>query len=413
MNQLETIHIVTAAGAARQKRRARRSAHMKNESSSGNVLSGMPALDPASQWSQKVKDKKQLFGPHMRIAVGGQTDGEHISSKDEDWEPVFWHCSPPSLLEEVMRSEAWADGVLDYTPTDVAAKKAMDLGIPYVGVVYSETHKELLLRRLASLIVKDMLTEGHSLFNAEAGKLMQVPGLQAAKATVKPPAPKKAAGGPANPPAGADGAAKAAQPAPAPKAAVAKAAAGDAGPGKRPAQGPVLKHRSDPPFRHITYRALFPVQGGCCTTEGPAITLSKWGPILSNSRNERYEDTRNLSKPGPNKLWESARAHSCQQKAYKKPGSARARARSSVFFANLAGSVRFSMENCQFRRELSIFHRKRTIPAGIRKSTPQDRQPITIHEWPPLSGEAGAGTSSAHQALKARLDALKNQATSA
>ncbi|CAE7861416.1 unnamed protein product [Symbiodinium necroappetens] len=190
LNQLETVHVVTSSSAAKQKRRNRRAAHMKDDTSSGNMLSRMPL--PESTWVETCGTKKKLFGSQMRIAVGGQTDGEALNTKDGDYEPVFWHSASPLVLEELFRSESWADAVIDWTPTDVTAKKTIDLGIPYVGICYTETHKELLLTRLASLALKDCLTEGHSLYMPAVAKILEIPGLQkkpAAKA-----APKVAAG---------------------------------------------------------------------------------------------------------------------------------------------------------------------------------------------------------------------------
>ena len=189
LNQLETVHLVTSSAASRQKRRSRRAGHLKGESSSGNILSGIPLPDLSSSWAETVATKKTIFGPHMRIPVGGQTDGEALNSRDEDYEPVFWHGSSPVLLEEMLRSECWADAIVDWTPTDVAAKKAMDLGIPYVGIAFTEAHKEMLMKRLATLMTKDMLTEGHSLYCAEVAKLLEVPGVNKkplAKAKVAP-----------------------------------------------------------------------------------------------------------------------------------------------------------------------------------------------------------------------------------
>ncbi|CAE7547537.1 unnamed protein product [Symbiodinium sp. CCMP2592] len=194
LNQLETVHIVTSSAASKQKRRPRRAGHLKGETSSGNILTGVPLPDASAAWSESVVTKKAIFGNQMRIAVGGQTDGEPLYNKDDDQEPVFWHMSSPVLLEELLRSECWADALLDWTPTDVAAKKAMDLGIPYVAVAYTETHKELLMKRLATMVAKDMLTEGHSLYCAEVAKILEVPGM------AKKPLPKAKAAAATTPP---------------------------------------------------------------------------------------------------------------------------------------------------------------------------------------------------------------------
>ena len=101
----------------------------------------VPLPDLSLSWCETLKTKREIYGPNMRIAVGGATTGEPLNHSDSDYEPVFFHCSPDVIVKELLRSESHATVMLDWTPTDVAARAAMELEVAYVGVVYTLAHQ--------------------------------------------------------------------------------------------------------------------------------------------------------------------------------------------------------------------------------------------------------------------------------
>ncbi len=141
----------------------------------GNVL-GPVMLDKLDDgWLMKASDKKTLYGPH-RVPVGGPTKDSDADSGseeectrvvgDNDIDPVFHNYLPVSFYRELIHSFCLV-GVYDQTPgPGCFAFAAIQAGIPYCGLCFTERHAELLYARLTDQVLAAFMEESHPLYNA-------------------------------------------------------------------------------------------------------------------------------------------------------------------------------------------------------------------------------------------------------
>lgn len=122
--------------------------------------------------------KKDLFGAANLPAVGGSLSesggagdaGTNQKSENQkkraptDLEPVFYHAMPHHVSEEMFQGLP-PSSIVDFTPGDgkvqiLAAKKR----IPCLAVCFTDTHSDLLKKRVEAEIFKAMLDENDKLF---------------------------------------------------------------------------------------------------------------------------------------------------------------------------------------------------------------------------------------------------------
>lgn len=182
LQQLETCFLV--ANPSNPPVRRNRVSDPKT-TTSGNVIAGAPLINLNTSWCLTLSLKKELFGA-MRIAVGGTVpDGGAIERSDEKVEPVSWHATAELIWVELLKSETQATAVLDWCPVDVLPFKCLELGIPYIGIVFTKRHGELLYERLAEMVWWKMCRDEKSRFyRPELAKILGT------KKSAKPPVPK-------------------------------------------------------------------------------------------------------------------------------------------------------------------------------------------------------------------------------
>eukprot|EP00438_Fugacium_kawagutii_P027340 Skav236345 [mRNA] locus=scaffold918:73896:76401:- [translate_table: standard] len=129
----------------------------------GNAIAWLakPAWsDVGAVWSVSVGQKRAIFGPSNLPLPGGPCPVEHEAEgkpKDSEIVATFWHESPPSLAAEVAHFLN-CKAVVDLTPgSGHWALWSVKKRIPYAGIVMTELHKDLLLKRLITKTIEGML----------------------------------------------------------------------------------------------------------------------------------------------------------------------------------------------------------------------------------------------------------------
>ena len=108
------------------------------------------------------------------MPVGGASDAGTVPERrDANLEPVAWHQTSAPVWMELLRSECVAGCVIDWTAMDVLAWQSLELGIPYIGICYTEKHCRALYDRLATLMFHKMKEEG-KFFRPELAKILNV-----------------------------------------------------------------------------------------------------------------------------------------------------------------------------------------------------------------------------------------------
>ena len=187
---LETCYVVTSPNKPHVRRARVSKTFAENGSSAGNVLCNVPRPPLQQGWCASVEDKRAIYGD-MRERVGGATEGDLTRSRgDKDIEPVNWHQMHHDVYQELLKSETGAACLVDFNPFENAAQCAMAHDILYVGLVFSEIHKEELLKVLAADTFRRMHTEGDKLYRPALASVLKL------TAVVRPnPKPKPKAEG--------------------------------------------------------------------------------------------------------------------------------------------------------------------------------------------------------------------------
>jgi hypothetical protein len=165
----------------------------------GDVLADVKVPPPEAVWQLTWKEKKQLYGKKQLIAVGGKTDagcvgrdsGQIAKRTDATVEPVIFHPMPPWFYETIL-SDFFANKVFDLTPTDEEfAYVCLCLHVGYVGICYTQEHKEFIERRLIERLAVDMADASTPVYNAAyalaVGKAPEKAAIKGRKKTEKDP----------------------------------------------------------------------------------------------------------------------------------------------------------------------------------------------------------------------------------
>eukprot|EP00438_Fugacium_kawagutii_P011016 Skav214772 [mRNA] locus=scaffold3923:18507:27693:- [translate_table: standard] len=131
----------------------------------GSVVNQMEK-DKDETWRMPLSQKKLLFGPANRVPVGGKPEVEgsdkHGRRRDVDEEPVS------EIFEEFNVSH-----MLDLTCCDgKAAYAAICKRVPYIGIVFTQEHASLLMKRLEYKVFQAMQTAGSPLYEASLAAVL-------------------------------------------------------------------------------------------------------------------------------------------------------------------------------------------------------------------------------------------------
>ena len=141
-----------------------------------NGLGPVVLPDISSLWHVSWPVKKDIYGKHGLIPVGGKAPGEDDTGSEADEpgratpppqarnagtsEPVAWHSMPQLFWQEVL-FDFKVGAVIDLTPADgLLAQAAWHTRIPYTGLVFTPKHADELLQRLQSSLIAGATREG-------------------------------------------------------------------------------------------------------------------------------------------------------------------------------------------------------------------------------------------------------------
>jgi len=115
-------------------------------------------------WNSDFKQKRAIYG--YRLVACGAVDQEHsINRPDNGMEPVFFTCWPAYFYENMFQVMS-AHAVVDCTAgPGEAAKAALTLRLPYIGICLTEMHVETLTQHLVEWLLQAFKTVGHRLYN--------------------------------------------------------------------------------------------------------------------------------------------------------------------------------------------------------------------------------------------------------
>jgi hypothetical protein len=159
--------------------------------------------DVASLWHVLWPLKKEMYGRHGLIPVGGRAPGEDEESDAEEAtkappvprnagtsEPVAWHAMPQLFWQEIL-FDFKVGAVIDLTPADgTLAMAALNARIPYTGLTFTSKHAEELLGRLQSLVLAGATREGDSWYDPHLVDALTTKPTAKAKAKADPAAAK-------------------------------------------------------------------------------------------------------------------------------------------------------------------------------------------------------------------------------
>ena len=98
-----------------------------------------------------------------QLAVKAGRRACHIR-EDSNIDPIFMHSLSPKFHEELIHSLC-IHAMVDGTPgSGAAAVACMCKRIPYLGLCFTDSHKELLMQQLIHLMIKEMETEDSALY---------------------------------------------------------------------------------------------------------------------------------------------------------------------------------------------------------------------------------------------------------
>ena len=127
--------------------------HNFNGSTAGSIVGPvvMPSLD--ATWEVQWQQKQALYSPKNFVAGGKLADDqEELECKKQNAErtpdskePAFYHSYPETLYEDLLKAFN-IKGVIDLTPGEgVLARAAFKRSIPFVGLPFTESHRDLLI----------------------------------------------------------------------------------------------------------------------------------------------------------------------------------------------------------------------------------------------------------------------------
>ena len=182
LDQMEHFHFITES-TMKQSKRPR--LHVAGQTTAGTVLGPMKLPNLGHAWVMQVADKKKMYGSTARILPGGPcpvpTDATSAPKRtDETFEPVSWHGSTKQLWEEllnhvgVFKPKNQIPCIIDLTLGDgVLATLALEHGIPYLGVAFTQFHADKVRQKLVQEVFQMFMDVQSPLHKPVLLKLLQ------------------------------------------------------------------------------------------------------------------------------------------------------------------------------------------------------------------------------------------------
>ena len=138
-------------------------------SNMAEIITPVPLPVWKDQWLLERPTKLKLYTPNGRhLSSGPNPDPDFVAPKfDNAREPVAWHSNHIKLYEEFLVSYQ-CKAVVDLTTCDEQfALACVHMKVPYLGICWGDTHKELLDKQLGSRMWSEYRTEGSALYRAD------------------------------------------------------------------------------------------------------------------------------------------------------------------------------------------------------------------------------------------------------
>lgn len=152
LHQLEAIHMVTQSPLQYTKRSRK---FFEGSSNAGNIFGPIATPDPSASWLTTYREKKEMYAS-FRAPVGGTVEHDENEGRgkrkrqDSDIEPMSFHSTQREVYLELLHSHP-PSAVIDFTSCDGGfAMACLEAGMPYLGIAFTEKHKQGLLQHLAS-----------------------------------------------------------------------------------------------------------------------------------------------------------------------------------------------------------------------------------------------------------------------
>ena len=153
--------------------------------------------DPSQTWTLSLRQKRALFSEDNLPLPGGQLPGGQSSDqkpkgvKQDELLPVFFHESGELLAAELIHA-LQPRSVIDMTPgSGHWAFVCACQRVPYCGVCFTDTHRDMLYRRLISRTIDAMCDANSDLYDPSFAQLLGQSKGEGAKPVPKPkPTPK-------------------------------------------------------------------------------------------------------------------------------------------------------------------------------------------------------------------------------
>ena len=144
----------------------------------GLAIQGVGVPTYSEMWLLDRSQKVALYGTLGKVLASGSMPGADEVPRPEfgsgaNLEPVAWHSSTVTFYEELL-SALNVKAVLDATASDASlAIACLRLKVAYAGVVWTETHRNLLDARILKQLFLEYRTESSPLYQPLLCKLMK------------------------------------------------------------------------------------------------------------------------------------------------------------------------------------------------------------------------------------------------
>lgn len=117
------------------------------------------------------RDQEKLYGDRLIGSADSCDKDARNERRDDSVEPTFYNFLPQSFYSSCMQAMAAATVIDLASGPGEAAKAAMALRLPYLGLCLSEKHVLELHKHLTSWTLDCMAREGHQLYNPKYAQL--------------------------------------------------------------------------------------------------------------------------------------------------------------------------------------------------------------------------------------------------
>jgi len=139
----------------------------------GNVIGTINLSPLDTAWSTTFETKKKLHGERLIGSADSCDKDARNERRDDSVEPAFYNFLPQSFYSSCMQAMAAATVIDLASGPGEAAKAAMTLRLPYLGLCLSEKHVLELHKHLTSWTLDCMAREGHQLYNPKYAQLRE------------------------------------------------------------------------------------------------------------------------------------------------------------------------------------------------------------------------------------------------